>query len=1206
MPRVSLALTLAILTCSAVLAQPAAPAAPLELRGFTARTVWQETAPGATGGKFDIQLRFISNAPAIAAAEGGGVVAAAEAYPSNNHRLNLTGLSGSQPVAMKLTVTAKTGEKLERTLNVAPPTPYPATKAGTVELTAAEPAGKDRVALPITAGIPLAKGALYKPENTRLLKGTTVLPLQARAEARWEDGSIKWLLLDTQVDLKANEQARLVLEYGGSAVSKTASGLTITNLSGRGGVSVDTGALRAILPLVGDSEFRTSSDELLSSLSGTLTDKDGVPWQFVAEDVRVLEVGPLRAIVRVDGHYRSGERRHFLGSTLVTFYACKPYARVDQLFGNDLVDTVMTPIKSLVLDLKTAAPPVNATLGVVDGQALSGGPGMQVSQQFDDRFVAQQATVATGKRLAGTMNTDAVAVAVKDLWQNYPKSVSVTATGLRLGLCPEITPTDLYANKSDEEKLYYYLRDGNYTFRRGMMKRHELWLGAPDQAEELAALTQHATLAAAPAYYEQVKAAGDLLPAGPQHFAMYDDILSKGLDRYLEERERSHEYGLMNYGDWWGERGMNWGNEEYDLQMGMLQQYLRTGDPRFFYLGEAASRHNTEIDTIHWAAPPATEPNQSVEPMPGEIWVHSMGHTGGYYPKDYKGMEVYGPGYATNRGHMWTGGNFLYGMLSGEPLVLDSARLAADWMSSADCNNFDFGNAREPGWMTMAVMSAFRATRDPYYLNAADIMLTKVHEKALATKPEYGLYYHKLDSGHCDCKDTKHYGEAGFMAGVLMTAMKRFYEETGREQVADDIVGIAHLIRDTMWVPEENGFRYTSCPKTTVGASSGGIIDEGMAFAATRSNDEALREIVRVTFANAMLALQSSGGGGKAAGYMIHSMPGAMVEIDKFPGVSFDQSYNAMLSESRSAALAPLPTIMPNPDFEEGITGWVTRQGFTVAPSTDVVHGGLTAAKITGTGKAQGEYLVTRYECGPPLEIMSLQPGHNYRLSAWLRVDEITPGTPAPSLRCASRDRGVTKAAFTTTAYDLSKLGNWQRLTADFTAPDYITSAYVAVNMNTREPVTITMYADDINLVPAEGADVPVYSYPAGTADKARLTGLELVKPKLSPWQMAVASGKQAGTAVFALRVTEAGDYLLWLRARGLGPAATANLSVDGKAVGAVAAAEGNWQWLATKQGEKPAVVHLEPGEHRVTVSLPAGSKLGVQKVALSNDLGAR
>lgn len=316
-------------------AQPAPPAA-LELRNLSARSVWQEA-----GGQFEVQLRFISNVPAVGAAQAGGQSAGPETYACNNHRLDLVGLSGSQPVVVKLTVTPLQGEKLEKTLSVAPPTPYPAVRAGRVELTVTEPAGVDRLALPVTGGVPLAKGALYRADNVRLLAGGVTLPLQSRAEARWEDGSIKWLLLDTQLDLKARAVAKLVLEYGGSAAAKTATGLKLTALPA-GGVVADTGALRAVVPLAGETELRLpAGDQLLTKLDGTLTDKDGMVWRFTPEAVKVVESGALRAIVRVDGHYRNAAQRHFLGALLLTLYADKPYARADVVFGNDLVDVVM-------------------------------------------------------------------------------------------------------------------------------------------------------------------------------------------------------------------------------------------------------------------------------------------------------------------------------------------------------------------------------------------------------------------------------------------------------------------------------------------------------------------------------------------------------------------------------------------------------------------------------------------------------------------------------------------------------------------------------------------------------------------------------------------------------------------------------------------------------------------------------------------------
>ncbi|MBU0606582.1 MAG: carbohydrate binding domain-containing protein [Armatimonadetes bacterium] len=1194
---------LGLLICLVAHAQaPGAPA--LALRELTVRPVWAEV-----GKTYDLQVRFISNVPAVATGELTGAASAGpEKYACNNHRLDFPALAVGPARTLHLVVTALDKTKVEQTVPVASPARPPAVPAGKLELTVSEPAGQDRAAMPLTAGVPLAKGALYDAAHTRLVAPAGPLPLQARAESRWEDGSIKWLLLDTQLDLKASQKLTLILEYGGRTASPPlAAPLQVTELSGRRGFVVDSGALRAILPQDGKPELRlTAGDTLLASLGSTLTDSNGTALDFTAEDVTIIERGGLRTTVRLAGHYAGGGRQHFMGALLVTLFAGQSYARVDHVFGNDLVHENMTAIKSLVLDVSGGAAPANVSVGVVGAGPVSLASGAAVVQQFDDKF----AGAATGKRLAGWAKSSSLALAVKDFWQQYPKALSVTPTGLQVGICPAITPADLYANKPDEEKLYYYLRDGNYTYRRGLRKRHELWVGTAAAATEIIARAAATPTAVAPArYYQSVRAAGDIMAASGTGWTSYDQIMDDGVAAYAEGRERDREYGLMNWGDWWGERRLNWGNIEYDLQVGMLQQYLRSGDPRFFVVGEAASRHNTDIDTIHWAEAPTRLPDQRLEPFPGEIWVHCMGHTGGYYPRDYKDMSIYAVGYATNRGHMWTGGNFLYGMLSGDPLVLESARLAADWMSGPNTTGFDFGNAREPGWMTIAVMSAYCATRDPYYLNAADIMLTKVHEKAQATRPEYGLYYHKLPNGHCNCpEDQKHYGEAGFMAGVLMTGMKRFYQETGREQVADDIVGIAKFIVDTMWEPAENGFRYTSCPKTGVAAGSGGIMDEGLAFAANRTNDEHLRQIVRLSFAGAMISLQSTASGGKSAGYLIHSMPGAITEISKFPGPAFDAFYAQQLREARSPALATLPTLMPNPDFEEGAAGWVTRTGFTVEPATEAAHSGKLGALVTGTGKAQNEYLVTRYSCGPPWEIMSLEPGRQYRLSAWIKVVEITPGTPPVSLRCAIRDKAQTRTAFTTDAYDDTKPGTWQRLSCQFEAPDYTNSAYVAVNMNTREPVTIKLYADDINLTSVASPDVPTYSYPCALVEQGQLGGgLKLLRPPSGPpWQFAVPGGKQAAEAVVKLTVSEASDYRAWLRGRAADGPGSVTVTCDGKPAGTATVAEPCWQWLSAQTDGKPVVLSLQPGEHTLKLAWPAGSKLGVHKIVLSNDLNSR
>ena len=62
---------------------------------------------------------------------------------------------------------------------------------------------------------PFPKGALHDPGQVRLTQAQGgELPLATTVLATWPDGSIKWLLLDTQVTLRARQILPLVIEYG--------------------------------------------------------------------------------------------------------------------------------------------------------------------------------------------------------------------------------------------------------------------------------------------------------------------------------------------------------------------------------------------------------------------------------------------------------------------------------------------------------------------------------------------------------------------------------------------------------------------------------------------------------------------------------------------------------------------------------------------------------------------------------------------------------------------------------------------------------------------------------------------------------------------------------------------------------------------------------------------------------------------------------
>src|SRR5690606_18767954 len=69
-----------------------------------------------------------------------------------------------------------------------------------------------------------------------------------------------------------------------------------------------------------------------------------------------------------------------------------------------------------------------------------------------------------------------MAVAVREFWQNWPKALEVGTGQLRVGICPDFSAGQYDGHPLwEESKLYYYLRDGQYTFKIGTARTHELW-----------------------------------------------------------------------------------------------------------------------------------------------------------------------------------------------------------------------------------------------------------------------------------------------------------------------------------------------------------------------------------------------------------------------------------------------------------------------------------------------------------------------------------------------------------------------------------------------------------------------------------------------------------------------------------------------------------------------------------------------------------
>ena len=670
--------------------------------------------------------------------------------------------------------------------------------------------------------MPFPKGALGSDAQLRLLdpKGKEA-PLQTQTLGRWDDGSVKWVLLDFQAPAPSYS-----LEYGADVRRRPRP----SPLK----VSEDDKAVRVTTgPLAFSIDKRRfgfiESLPLLSSGGFYLTASDGTVYTSLAppDEVAVEENGPLRAVVRISGEHRAADgRKLFAYLVRIHAYAGRRYLRVQHTFINNNGANDFTTIKSLALRLPLAG---------------DGGRAIQV-RQHTDAGIGGPDPVA---------RFDKVALAVRDFRENYPKDLVVTREGIEVGICPPLR-TDEYAaarGTVDDHRLYYYMQEGVYKFRQGVSKTHELWLGF---GQDLPAGLPLAV--APPEWYAASKAFGEMaLPKPGGVVAQYDAAFAGSFEGYLKNRETNREYGMLNFGDWWGERIINWGNSEYDTQHAFLLHFARTGDLRPFRAAEEMEWHNRDVDTIHYNAD---------KTLIGAMYAHAIGHTGSYYSERPTGGAPPG-GFSAGSpqshlavDHTFIEGHLDYYFLTGDRRSFDTAKLTADRYVTWFTRNYDFSNCRQPGWHLILAMAMYNATYDRFYLNAAKI----IFERLLERQTPDGGWRRQLTVDHCQCVP-RHHGNTGFMVGVLLTGLRHYYEATGDERAAESIVKAARFLINDMWVADARAFRYTSCPRTRPSAGLNFLLFDGLVFAHKRTGDPKIKQVLVEGTATALSAMRGWGKG---------------------------------------------------------------------------------------------------------------------------------------------------------------------------------------------------------------------------------------------------------------------------------------------------------------------------------------------------------
>ncbi|MBM4025816.1 MAG: hypothetical protein FJ280_10485, partial [Planctomycetes bacterium] len=568
-----------------------------------------------------------------------------------------------------------------------------------------------KVLRPVTGGIPIPEGEA--PDGTRfalLNSAGAAVPCQTKVLARWKDGTVRWVLLDFQADPPAHGASPFKLRWG----REVRPARPQVPVEVRDGVRASLVSGPVSVALVQDGLVRIG--ERLD-LRLTMTDKDNRRFAGVVEHVEIETEGDVRSTLLATGALRTPEGRRAFGFSLrVCVYAGLSRIRLEPQLLLDADTGLFQEIRELNLEVRPAGSDWTAALGGLSGSSLNPSSGVRLFQ-VDDQAFRVEGTTQRGAKAPGwaeiVEDRGKVALAVKDFWQQWPKSLEIGPEALKIGLLPRFE-ADAYAHMKPWYKYQYWFGEGYYRLRTGQAPRWVIWVDLSGDGPALAR-SANAPLVPSPDPRQAIAGAvwGEVAPAGSPGMAEYDRWAENLFDNaYCHSLEVQRDYGQMNWGDWFGERKCNWGNHEYDTPKHILLQFARTGDPKYFQIGNVAARHTAEIDVVHFLNEDLRHhlekevgDSGAYPTRPGLVHQHCVGHVSGFYPvptiRDLYaelGNGTYLCLSPYNLGHIWTYGMVYDYFLTGDPWMKDTvAKIGENLVKLVEDRKFDFRTGSHVG-----------------------------------------------------------------------------------------------------------------------------------------------------------------------------------------------------------------------------------------------------------------------------------------------------------------------------------------------------------------------------------------------------------------------------------------------------------------------------------------------------------------------------
>lgn len=319
----------------------------------------------------------------------------------------------------------------------------------------------------------------------------------------------------------------------------------------------------------------------------------------------------------------------------------------------------------------------------------------------------------------------------------------------------------------------------------GFAKTHEVTLkfGEPsavfDTGSLMAGLNKPLMAVTTPEQYLFTGVFGTFLPADYSAWGDVENYFLKSSENAEKTRANGNVYGVRDFGDVPGIRYVPiFYNLEYDIMLGSIVNYARSGKRVFFDETDIMAWHFMDVDVLHASNNPLNELGQHM---------HFTDHAKG----------------ETHAGHGTVEGLWHYYMLTGEPRAKEVAVGIADWFSKIaaykDFLDYRDDEERTIGWSLKALVASWRATLNPRYKLAAQMIV----EQAIAGQKDTGNWDHPLYPNEDKHRPTC-VGGKPWMVGIILQGMKRYDEEFHDPRVQKLI------LRATDWMIWTN-YIYMTC-----------------------------------------------------------------------------------------------------------------------------------------------------------------------------------------------------------------------------------------------------------------------------------------------------------------------------------------------------------------------------------------------------------